>query len=334
MWAEELRAFEPSSRVVLLTPTSLGFDDRGEVLAWTSERQGLRVVRLDTGQVVHRERGAVALAVAGPWTFFLDGTSGRLVRLHRDGAREERPWTLPRPTGLRADPRGDRLLVELSDGLRLLSWADAEPVPLPGSHLRTVRWDEDVVLVADRDPQAHQTLQTISLSSGEELLRVEGRGCWLGRGWVATLGCGIVAQRPGGASFVVLPHRPGDRGAPIPSLSRDQRRLRLAVEPRILVSLEVDLERGVLVRGTDDVLHLDGDERAADRWHPHADACALFDGGPGVFPRRYVVRDRAGQVELPLPPSANPLAWIADGHGLLVQRPGRRETHVEVWRAP
>lgn len=332
LWQGELRSLERALAVPGTHDVSeIRMDPAGELVAWRTGARRLRIADLRKGEVLRVE---VADLVGG-----LHVIRGR-VFWDREGelasvAPGEDPVRVA-PGGrvrlLDVAPSGDRVLVQDERREGVYEWPSMRPLVERPCRMfpPAVDWESGSVFV-----QGHGARVDVVALDGRPLgaLELGGRGvpAPLGRGVVAQLSPSLALHGVRGRWSLPLVEvkRGGRSGHARPSLSSDGRGVRLLLAD-VPVRFEVDLERGVLREPPGHAKHLERSSTRSDGiWHPHADVVAQWRS---PF---WQLCELGGAPILHLPANAYPVAWTADGRGLLVNRyaGGENRVFVELWRA-
>ncbi len=339
IWAEELERMEKTVAVPgAHEVTDVALDPDGEMLAWSSNREGFHVAAIRTGKVLHSASGARRdrlIAVPGK-VFCKDEVRGPITCV--EWSPQYADARVTRRTGggnlLDVSPGGDLILGEGNQQHGVYTWPAFGAVIEHPSRLNppVVDWDTRRLLV--------NGLRGLEVSPflGPAPAPIEGRSTVqpvvLGSGLVARYRPGLVVHSLINGWTTTLYELKGEVAPPYarPSLSGRFVRLVLGGAP---VRFSIDLQSGALLEKPERVERLALSQTADDRpgevlWHPHADLVLQRRRG-GTFE----LRTLAGMTIFRLPQASAPQAWTKDGRALLVLRAaGEGRAWLELWRCP
>lgn len=337
LWREELERLErtvaaPGAHEV----TDVALDPNGDMVAWSSNREGFHVAAVKTGALVHSAAGQRQdrlLAVPGK-VFCKDHVRGPITAIEwaQDGVRVTR--RNPQGALLDVSPAGDLVLVEGNQTQGVYTWPALGAVIEQPSRLNApvVDWETRRLLV-----NGLRGLEVFPFV-GPAHATLEGRTTVspvvLGGGLVARFRPGLVLHSLAGTGnwMATLYEQRGSVAIPYarPSLSGRFVRLVLGGVP---VRFEVDLATGAVLSRPERVERLALSQTSEDRpgevlWHPHADL---------VLQRRrgghFELRTLEGETVMRLPQASFPHSWTRDGRGLLTLRgAGEGRSWLELWR--
>lgn len=328
LWEHELGALTLALVVPVPLEDSVVVDPTGRLAAWV-DRVGLKVVSLETGRVLHDQRGTFDGVMASPGRIFVNDEIEIACFTLRDGELQREAGHAFDYGQLRlydASPDGDRLLLgHLHHGRGpqegVYTFPAVEPVVI-----RPAREDDDPI---------------VDWGSGHLVLTGPGQALDLRRGHAArarrldashmlrSLGQGVLADVQRGVvlhglasrwKLTLVGRRAGDDARP--SLSRDGRGVRVHGAGRGW-RIEVDTKRGRLrarvPRGV-----VAANEDSFVHWHPTAD---IYIDGTATLR----MLDGTELKGLPKNLARSQSYWCADGHVLVVHR-RTRPYRLEVWR--